>query len=278
MIPVKFFDERNDRPMDPRPYGFAGWSENDRFVYIYDRYDIWKIDPSGKRVPVSITKAFGRRNQIRLRYVQLDPEQEFITGDEPSLLRAINEQTMTHGLFSIHFNEVDEPRKLVMGEYYFGNIKMAQEAEKLIWTRENVRTFPDLWTSNLNFSQPEKISDANPQQKHFLWPTAKLVEWTSLSGEKLKGLLYRPENFDSREKYPLMVYFYERNSENLFRHQHPAPSRSIINKTFYASNGYFVFVPDITYEVGYPGRSAYNAIVSGTQYLVNTFPFIDEAN
>jgi dipeptidyl aminopeptidase/acylaminoacyl peptidase len=37
-----------------------------------------------------------------------------------------------------------------------------------------------------------------------------------------------------------------------------------------------VFVPDITYKVGYPGQSAYNAIVSGTQYLVNTFPYIDE--
>ncbi|HKI88742.1 MAG TPA: hypothetical protein VKA38_06930, partial [Draconibacterium sp.] len=39
VIPVNFYDEENDRPMDPSPYGIAGWSEDDRFVYIYDRYD-----------------------------------------------------------------------------------------------------------------------------------------------------------------------------------------------------------------------------------------------
>jgi dipeptidyl aminopeptidase/acylaminoacyl peptidase len=122
----------------------------------------------------------------------------------------------------------------------------------------------------------ERISDANPQQENFIWPKVQMVEWTSFSGEKLKGLLYVPENLDPGKKYPMMVYFYERNAENIYRHQHPAPSRSTINKPLYTSNGYVVFVPDITYKEGYPGQSAYNAIVSGTQHVINTFPFIDE--
>ncbi|MDD4145455.1 MAG: prolyl oligopeptidase family serine peptidase, partial [Prolixibacteraceae bacterium] len=87
---------------------------------------------------------------------------------------------------------------------------------------------------------------------------------------------YLPENIDSTKKYPLLVYYYERNSENLFRHQHPSPSRSVINKTFYSSNGYIVFVPDIVYKVGYPGHSAYEAVISGTQYLLNKYPFINK--
>ena len=277
-IPVNFYDERNDRPMDPRPYGFAGWSENDRFVYIYDRYDIWKIDPSGERVPVNITKAFGRRNQIRLRYQKLDPELLHIPLEKNVLLQAIDEKTMENGFFSFDFSTITEPELVVMDKYYFGNVKKAKETEKLIWTRQNVETFPDLWTSSIDFSEAEKISNANPQQDDFIWPTAELVEWNSLTGEQLSGILYKPENFNPNKKYPLMVYFYERNAENLFRHQHPAPSRSTINKTFYASNGYMVFVPDITYKVGYPGQSAYNAIVSGTQYLINEFPYIDEKN
>ncbi|SHJ17561.1 Dipeptidyl aminopeptidase/acylaminoacyl peptidase [Tangfeifania diversioriginum] len=278
LIPVNFYDERNDRPMDPRPYGVAGWSENDRFVYIYDRYDIWKIDPSGERVPVNITKAFGRRNQIRLRYQKLDPELLHIPLEKNVLLQAIDEKTMENGFFSFDFSTITEPELVVMDKYYFGNVKKAKETEKLIWTRQNVEIFPDLWTSSIDFSEAEKISNANPQQDDFIWTTAELVEWNSLTGEQLNGILYKPENFNPNKKYPLMVYFYERNAENLFRHQHPAPSRSTINKTFYASNGYMVFVPDITYKVGYPGQSAYNAIVSGTQYLINEFPYIDEKN
>jgi dipeptidyl aminopeptidase/acylaminoacyl peptidase len=276
ILPVNFYDEENDRPMDPSPYGVAGWSEDDRFVYIYDRYDIWKLDPAGERVPVNITKAFGRRNQTRLRYINLDPDLEHIPSEAPALLSAFDEQTMSGGFFSARFGVVADPDLLVMEKYHFSEVKKAKNADKVIFTRENVREFPDLWCGNLNFTKRERISVANPQQENFIWPKVQLLEWTSFTGEKLKGLLYFPENLDPGKKYPLMLYFYERNAENLYRHQHPAPSRSTINRPFYASNSYVVFMPDITYKVGYPGQSAYNAIVSGTQYLINTFPYIDE--
>ena len=73
-IPVSFHNEWHDTPSDPRPHGIAGWSEDDRFVYIYDRFDIWKLDPTGEKVPVNMTKTFGRRNLTRFRYVKLDKD------------------------------------------------------------------------------------------------------------------------------------------------------------------------------------------------------------
>ena len=66
-----------------------------------------------------------------------------------------------------------------------------------------------------------------------------------------------------------MVYFYERNSDYFKRYRSPRPSASIINPVHYASNGYVVFVPDITYTEGHPGKSAMNAIVSGTDHVVS---------
>jgi dipeptidyl aminopeptidase/acylaminoacyl peptidase len=102
-----------------------------------------------------------------------------------------------------------------------------------------------------------------------------MVEWVSFTGEKLKGLLYKPENFNPSKKYPMIIYFYERNSENLHQHTVPAPIRSALNKTFMVSNGYLFFIPDITYRTGYPGQSAYDAVVSGANYLISKFPFID---
>jgi len=276
MIPVNFYDELNDRPNDPRPYGIAGWSEEDQFVYIYDRYDIWKIDPAGKRVPVCVTKTFGRRNTIRLRYVKLDRDLEFVPTNEAILLSAIDERTMSRGFFDTKLNVVKDPNLLVMDDYQFGSPQKAKNAGDILWTKQDVDLFPDLWSSNQKFEQPRKISDANAQQEEFIWNKVELVEWNSFSGETLKGLFYKPENYDPNKKYPMIVYFYERNSELLNRHQHPYPSHSTINKTFYASNGYLVFVPDITYKEGYPGQSAYNAIVSGTQYLINNYSIVDK--
>ena len=276
MLPVNFYDELNDRPMQPLPYGIAGWSENDRFVFIYDRYDIWKIDPSGEKVPICITGAYGRRNNIRFRYEKSDPDLEYIPSEKPVLLSAFNEISMQGGFYKMVFNTVSDPQLLLSDSSHYSGVKKAKNSSKIIFAKENVSDFPDLYYSDTDFNRYTKISDANPQQCNYLWPTVHMEEWISSGGKKLKGLLYMPEDIDSTQKYPLLVYFYERNSENIFRHQHPAPSRSVINKTFYSSNGYIVFVPDIVYTVGHPGHSAYESIVSGTQYLLNKYPFIDK--
>ncbi|WP_343334690.1 alpha/beta hydrolase family protein [Draconibacterium aestuarii] len=274
-IPVSFYDEQDDLPMDVRPYGIAGWADDDRFVFIYDRYDIWKLDVTDERVPVCITKAFGRRNQTRLRYEKLDKELDYIPVNQTVLLSAFDERTMSQGYFDTKLNSVKDPGLLDMDKYKFSKPIKAKNADKIIWTKENTKTFPDVWYSNMKFESSKKISDANPQQKDFVWPEVELVQWTSFASEPLKGLLYKPDNFNPNHEYPMIVYFYERSSETMHSHTYPKPSQSTINKSFYTSNGYLVFVPDITYKIGYPGESAYNGVVSGTQYLINTYSFVD---
>lgn len=274
-IPVQFCDEQNDMPENPKPYGIAGWAENDRFVYIYDRYDIWKIDPTGTRVAVNVTRSFGRRNHLQLRYIKLDQEEEFIDPENINIASSFDERSKASGFFHIDFTNFKEPRLLLAENMKFDSLIKAKNVDKVIFTKESSTVFPDLWNSNLKFDHPRKISDANPQQKEFNWATSSLVKWVSFNGDTLEGLLYLPDNFDPETKYPMIVYYYERNADNLYNHYHPAPSRSTINRTFYVSNGYLVFVPDITYRTGFPGQSAYDAIVSGTQHLINNFPFVD---
>ena len=40
-----FYNELSDYPNYPSSYGIAGWSKNDKTIFIYDRYDIWEFDP-----------------------------------------------------------------------------------------------------------------------------------------------------------------------------------------------------------------------------------------
>ncbi|MDE0649443.1 MAG: prolyl oligopeptidase family serine peptidase, partial [Gammaproteobacteria bacterium] len=70
------------------------------------------------------------------------------------------------------------------------------------------------------------------------------------------------------EEYPMMVYFYERSSDGLYGYTAPAPGSSSINRSFYVSRGYLLFVPDIPYRDGYPGESALDAVVPGVLELV----------
>jgi dipeptidyl aminopeptidase/acylaminoacyl peptidase len=114
----------------------------------------------------------------------------------------------------------------------------------------------------------KQLSHLNPQQGEYLWGTAELFTWKSYSGRRTEGILYKPENFDSTKKYPLIVYFYERNNSTLYNYTPPAPTPSRLNIPFYVSRGYVVFVPDIWYVNGHPGKSAYDYIMSGTRAVV----------
>lgn len=274
-INVTFCDERYDMPGDPNPYGIAGWSENDKYVFIYDRFDIWRIDLEGSKVPVSATHSYGRKNSLRLRYQKLDPEEEFIDTSKPVIVSAFDERNKSEGFFNADLRNYSEPRLLIMEDYHFDNLRKAKKADALIWTREDVTESPAVWTGSLNFDRRHKLSDANPQQSQFVWPGVRLVHWNSFSGKDLEGLLYFPETIDPDKKYPMIVYFYERNADNLHTYTSPAPTRSTVNRTFYTSNNYIVFIPDITYQEGYPGQSAFDAVVSGTQFVSSMFPFID---
>ena len=274
-INVTFCDERYDMPGDPNPYGIAGWSENDKYVFIYDRFDIWRIDLEGNKVPVSATHSYGRKNSLRLRYQKLDPEEEFIDTSKPVIVSAFDERNKSEGYFNADLRNYSEPRLLTMEDYHFDNLRKAKKADALIWTREDVTESPAVWTGSLNFDRRHKLSDANPQQNQFVWPGVRLVHWNSFSGNDLEGLLYFPETIDPDKKYPMIVYFYERNADNLHTYTSPAPTRSTVNRTFYTSNNYIVFIPDITYQEGYPGQSAFDAVISGTQFVSSMFPFID---
>jgi dipeptidyl aminopeptidase/acylaminoacyl peptidase len=153
-------------------------------------------------------------------------------------------------------------------ERRFSTPQRAKAADVMLFTRESVREFPDLWVSGFDFADMREISDANPQQSEYIWADVELVTWRSADGVSLEGLLYKPEDFDSSQTYPTVVNFYERDSDNLYRHHAPVPHRSVIRPTFYASRGYLVFMPDVRYRVGYPGESALNAVVPGVLSLV----------
>ena len=126
-----------------------------------------------------------------------------------------------------------------------------------------------------SINETKQISWANSQQSEFNWATVELVKWKSYDNIPLEGLLYKPEDYDSTKKYPLLVYFYEMYSDDLHNHYAPRPTASIIFPTEYASAGYFVLIPDIRYKPGYPAKGAYNSIMSGTDYVLKNYPAVD---
>jgi len=274
-IPVNFYDEEYDRPSVPPSYMFAGWTENDKYFLVYDRYDIWKIDPVGIESPVCLTNGFGRKNNTEFRYVQLNKDITFIDSKDILIVSAFNKSTKKGGFSRISVNQVADPIMLINEDFNFSEPIKARESLAMIWQKSSVKEFPDIWYSENLFTDAIEISNANPQQDDYIWETVELVKWTTFDGKEEEGLLYKPENFDPLKKYPMMVRFYELQSDRLHVHFYPKPSTSLINTLEYASNGYLVFVPNIRYRIGSPGESAVNYVVSGTKAMIDK-GFVDQ--
>ena len=261
------WDEENDVPNHPYAHGAAGWTANDQNLLIYDRYDIWKFDPTAATSPINLT-VNGRKEKLSYRLEQLDKEARFIDLGKPQLLKGFNEATKGYGFYNARLSAPAAPKTLLAGNYMLRSINKAKNTDDVIYTMETFQQYPDIHYSTLAFKKSVQLTHGDKQQEGFIWGTAELVSWISLDGRPLEGVVYKPANFDPNKKYPMMVNFYERNSETLYNYRMPEPHRSTIDYHLYNSNEYVIFNPDIRYVDGYPGESCYNCLMPGITMMI----------
>ncbi|WP_044545976.1 S9 family peptidase [Parabacteroides distasonis] len=268
------WDEENDVPDYPYAHGAAGWTANDQNLLIYDRYDIWKFDPTAATPPINLT-VNGRKEKLSYRLEQLDKEARFIDLGKLQLLKGFNETTKGYGFYNARLSAPAAPKTLLAGNYMLRSINKAKNTDDVIYTMETFQQYPDIHYSTLAFKKSVQLTHGDKQQEGFIWGTAELVSWISLDGRPLEGVVYKPANFDPNKKYPMMVNFYERNSETLYNYRMPEPHRSTIDYHLYNSNEYVIFNPDIRYVDGYPGESCYNCLMPGITMMIAK-GYIDE--
>jgi len=269
-----FYNELHDAPSDPRSYGVASWSDDESHIYLYDRYDIWKVAANGSSHE-KITN--GREKRKVNRYISLDRDITTLPQDTSILIYQFNDLDKSSGYAMLDLS-TNKTAELKNGHFRYNRRPIkAKKSGDIIITREDFDEFPNLIATDMMMNDVKKISDANPQQKDYLWGDAELYKWTNEKGEELEGLLIKPDNFNPAAKYPMIVNFYERSSDGLYRHRAPAPHRSTINYSYYVNKGFVIFNPNVTYNIGYPGESCYEDVMSGVQSLMKK-PWVDQKN
>jgi dienelactone hydrolase len=292
-IKLPLWDEEDDHPDVPPPHGIMKWQEDDQYLYVYDRYDIWRLDPLGVQAPLNWTGGWGRKKNYTYRKVNFN---NFRRDDEPNLkkdqtilLAVFDNATKEAGLKQAKLNEpfqLDEQLRQTYPVTFAGYMKAKQSHQfgYLVGSPTKSYNLKMVNAIDTGVANGKKeiaaglaLSDINQQQKDYNWNTVELHKWKMLDGKMSEGLLYKPENFDSTKKYPVIFYFYERNADTRYAYRAPAPSASTINTAYFTSNGYLVFDPNIYYKNGEPGQSAYNSIISAVKYL-KKFKFVDTAH
>lgn len=293
-LPVTFFDENGGHYKPIRSASpVLGWSYDGKSLLICDNYDIWMIDPSQKNKPINITNGYGLKNKIKFRLLTNGEFSIIYYPKDKLYLSGFNVKTKDNGFFKVNLKICQNPEQLTMGPYTYcvfatqkayrdgisGMLPIKAEC-KNAWViqRESCTEYPNLYYTN-NLKNLIQLSDLQPQ-KRYNWITSELVEWTMFDGEISQGILYKPENFDARNKYPVIFNYYEQRSFELNNFLQPRWTEDNINIPWFVSHGYLVFVPDIHYKQASisnktVGDWAYNSVVSAAKYL-SEFSYVDK--
>jgi dipeptidyl aminopeptidase/acylaminoacyl peptidase len=195
---------------------------------------------------------------MRLRQVRTEPidstaPRSVRTGEvidlaKPVTLSAYGEYTKKSGFYTLTDGKLEE---IVYDDASFSVPVKARSADTYLFTRQTFVEFPDLRVSGANFRTAKKISDANPQQSEYLWGHRLLIDFKNKDGIRLQALLTLPDDYKPGEKRPMLVNFYEKNSQNMYRYSAPTFLASMGSMPMEAvSRGYITLVPDVYFHTG----------------------------
>jgi dipeptidyl aminopeptidase/acylaminoacyl peptidase len=252
-----FENREDDHPVAQRPpYGVAGWTKGDVSVIVYDRDDLWELRPDGTR-PKKLTD--GAREEIRHRYLRLDQKEEFIDPAKPLYLSLYGQWTKQSGFARLSPNGTAQ--RLVWAERGFGRLIRARNAEVLAYLAQSFDDSPDYFVGGADLKDARQVTETNPFQKNYTWGRGELIEYRNKGGERLQGALYYPANYEAGKQYPMIVYIYERLSQNLHSYEIPS-ERNAYNLAAWTARGYFVLMPDIVFRPRDPGASIVDCVTA----------------
>jgi dipeptidyl aminopeptidase/acylaminoacyl peptidase len=247
-------------------------------LVVYDRYDLWQLFPDG-RPARNLTQGVGRRERIQFRLQSTEANEP---GDDKRgidlaqaiHLRGESEDTRGTGIFRLPAAPTAAPERLLWLDRNLRYVGRALEADRHIVSASRFDEYPDLHLTTSRFDSLQKVTAGGRQLEPFRWGSSEMMSFRNADGVQLQAALYKPADFDPAKKYPLIVYIYERLSQNLHSFVNPAPGHNV-NASFYTSNGYLVLMPDIAYTVPAPGESAVKCVLPAVDEVVRR-GFVDE--
>ncbi len=270
-----FVDTTFDHPGPKPAWGVEGYTSDGRSVIVDDRYDLWTLPLNGGRA-TNITGGYGAKNETILRLARTEPidsmaSRAMRTGrvwdlSRPVTLSAFGDFTKKAGFFRLAKGKLSQ---VVYDDAQYDTPDKAAHADRYLFTRQTFTESPDLRVSGSDFAGAKKITDSNPQQADYRWGHSKLFEFTDRFGHKLQGLLWLPDDYKQGEKRPMLVTFYEKNSQLLNHYPMPELFVSMGRPTIEAvSRGYIVMLPDIYYNTGSSHDDQLNCVEAATRKVI----------
>ncbi|WP_299365640.1 prolyl oligopeptidase family serine peptidase [Winogradskyella sp.] len=274
---ISFVDKEYDKFGYNPNYGFVGWVKNQNAVIVNHKLDLWLLPLDKSKKAQNLTKDITTKDSIRFRFedyrFKYEPEIEdrYIDLSKPNFLYAFNMQTKHAGYYNLQDGKL---KKLIYGPNGYADpyrryaITKSKNAKVIIFKKGDYQNYPEAYLTKLDFSEPKKITNTNPQQQHFKWGKRILIDYTNDDGVPLQGILSIPEDYKKGEKSPMIVYSYEKLSNRRYNYAIPYLNGATVPEMLYVSEGYLFLRPDIHFNIGTPHSDMHESIDAAIEKVI----------
>lgn len=268
-LKTKFLNDENEYPIQRiEVYNKPAWTKNDKNIILSDKYDLWILQPDGSNVN-RITNGRQNNNHYTLN-VATDPENFYqltvghnfsssrVDLEKGQPLRFVNYKTHKSGISLLRADY--SIKQLLNEDNSFHEIYMVGNKKNIIYNSESTTKPISIinydWKSkktNIIYQADEELLDYDLGHK-------KIITY-EVDGKELNGALIYPANYKPEKKYPMIVNIYEKKSRDAINFTPPTGlNYQGFDILSYTTSGYFVLLPDITYEIRKPGISALKCV------------------
>jgi len=266
-VPTSFIDKESDETIKQKPaFGVAGWTTDDAAVLLYDKFDVWKVPVDGSKAQ-KLTD--GAAEQIRFRLTRVGQDDEWFNPDKPAYVSLFGLLSKKSGYGVIKpAGGVD---RMLWADQSIGNLAKAKDADVYDYIAQDYDDSPDLFVAGPDLKNAKQVSATNTFLSNYAWGKSETVDFVTDKGMKLQGSLYYPAGYQAGQKYPMIVYLYEKLSDGVHRFVAPT-DRDYYNISVFMSQGYFVFEPDIVFRPRQPGLSVVECVTAGVKKVTSMGP------
>ena len=263
-VPTSFINRESDATVKQKPaFGVAGWTKNDDAVLLYDKFDVWRVSADGAGA-TRLTD--GATEQLRYRYVRLDPDEEWIDPGQPLYFSSFGVWSKRSGYARLDPGATS-PKSLVLEDKSVAGLGKAKDASVFAYVVQSFEEPPVAMVGGPDLKDARVVVRTNAFAGDYAWGKSEIVEYKNERGERLQGALFYPAGYEPGRKYPMVVYMYERLSDGLHRWSSPS-DREPYNPAVFTSLGYMFLQPDIVFRPREPGLSVADCVGAAVKRVI----------
>jgi dipeptidyl aminopeptidase/acylaminoacyl peptidase len=149
------------------------------------------------------------------------------------------------------------------------NVDGSAKTGEIVFAATDQQHLYDLWALDAKTGKARQITHLNPEMEKYELGEARLIEWRSMAGQRLKGALLLPPGYKPGRRLPLVVFVYGGDYGSRYLNRFGFWSLANLNCHLLATRGFAVLAPDTPIRDGMPMEDLMGTVMPGVNAAID---------